>query len=327
MAHLLIADDIAISRETLARLLREAGHRVTAVASGQEAVDRARADGPDMAILDLGMPRVSGAQAAPLIKGAWPGQLLPVLIVSGRVLSGEELQELLTVADDFLRKPFVPAEICARVDVWLRTRRLFEEQRRGAGAQAPAPGAPPAGSSGAASAPPASALSAGTPPAALTEGGPGKLRPRAAFIERVEDEWRRAQRWNDPFALVLLAWREPAGAAQADVLWSVLGRTAGRALRQVDLLGQLGPARAGVLLPNTSPAGALSAAERLRADLRAAPSAPTELAMGLAIVPSRDVCSPEDLLAVAELALDRALSAGGWSLCLHQHQGYLVRSP
>lgn len=129
MALVLIADDVSISRETLSRVLRDAGHRVIAATSGAEAVAAARTERPDLAILDLNMPRMSGTEAAVLIKAEFPGQFFPVLIVSGRTFSSSELAPILDAAEDFLRKPYTPVEVCARVEVWLRIRRRFQELR------------------------------------------------------------------------------------------------------------------------------------------------------------------------------------------------------
>lgn len=285
MAQLLIADDIAISRETLARVLREAGHRIIMATSGAEALERARLDPPALAILDLNMPGMNGIQAAQQLKASAPGTLLPVLIVSGRALSAAELTEVLGVADDFVRKPLQPAEICGRVEVWLRTRRLFEEAR------------------GRSSRPP-------------VRRGPQE----SPLMERITDEWKRAMRWNEPFALLLceaLSGASPPGGL------AELMRTAATVLRQVDYLGQTGPSQVGVLLPRTPLAGALRVAERLMREISA--SGAFQVAIGMALVPGRDIAGPEELMKAAAKALQRALAEGPGGLCLHQHQGYLVR--
>lgn len=295
MAQLLIADDITISRDTLSRVLREAGHRVTAVSSGTEAIERVRAEPPEMAIFDLNMPRMTGLQAAQGVKAAFPGQLVPVMIVSGRTLGPSELAEILQSADDFLRKPYNPTEICARVEVWLRTLRLFEEGRVSAQAGEAV--------------------------------GPAGLLAPLALMARVREEWRRSVRWNEPFALLLVdVAHGTSGLRDAEVMGQ-MARVTGRALRQVDLLGQMGPTRMGVILPNTHPAGAVCAAERLRRELQLASGVfMPPLCLGLALVPGREVTGPDELHRAAETALGRAQAEGPWSLCLHQHQGYILRS-
>lgn len=285
MAQLLIADDIAISRETLARVLREAGHRVTAAASGAEALERARLDPPALAIFDLNMPGLNGLETAEQLKATAPGLLLPVMIVSGRALSAAELAEVLAVADDFVRKPILPAEVCARVEVWLRVRRLFEEAR---------------------------GRSSKTPVRRAQQGSP--------MMERIADEWKRAMRWNEPFALLLC---EAISGATAPGGLAELMRMAATVLRQVDYLGEVGPAQVGVLLPRTPPAGALRVAERLMREISG--SGAFQVAMGMALVPGRDIAGPEELMKAATKALQRALAEGPGGLCLHQHQGYLVR--
>lgn len=303
MAHVLIADDITISRETLARVLRDAGHRVTAAGSGPEAVERARAERPDAAILDLNMPRGGGLQAAGAIKSE-AAAYVPILILSGQTLSPADWPQILTVAEDYIRKPFVPVELCARLDVWLRVGRALQDQRRGS-STAPRP--------------------------ALTAdgGGGGRVRGRAMLLERLSAEWRRALRSNEPFAL-LLCGAGPQGAAGPELAGEGGADGEGglsvcqRVLRHTDGVGVLEGGRLAALLSNTPPAGALRAAERLRDELRKSGAGPC--GVGLALVPGRDLGGAEDLLRAAERAVERACAEGAWRLCLHQHQGFLVRA-
>ena len=98
MALLLIADDLSISRETLARVLREAGHRVLTASSGEEALERARSEPPDMALLDFNMQGMNGLQTAAGLKAQSTAPLLPVMIISGKVLGANELTEILATA-------------------------------------------------------------------------------------------------------------------------------------------------------------------------------------------------------------------------------------
>ncbi len=305
MGHVLIADDIAISRETLARVLRDAGHRVLSVASAEEVLEYARAhvERPDLAILDLNMPRMTGLQLVPLLKAEFPGQFFPTMIVSGRTLTATELTQVLSVAEDFLRKPYTPTELCARIEVWLRTRRFFDSAQQ-SGPLANRPSVPSSPSRATPSPPP----------------------PSATLVERIDEEWRRSLRWNEPFALLLCEAQPPS--AEADVVMQQLTRIAARSLRQIDIPGMVAASRLTILLPHTPPAGALTAAERLRAamvDLCQGERSGCAIFFGLALVPGRDIASPEDLLRAAEVALKRACQEGPFSLCLHQHQGYIVR--
>jgi GGDEF domain-containing protein len=151
-----------------------------------------------------------------------------------------------------------------------------------------------------------------------------KLRSRASILDRIDEEWRRSQRWNEPFALLLCDLIAPASPLVTQVVWQEMARIAVRTLREVDVLGQAGPARLCVLLPNTQPAGALAAAERLCGELRGQ-LGDTALALGLALVPGRDIRSAGDLYDAAAAALLRACASGPFSLCLHQHQEYLVK--
>jgi len=70
VALILIADDLATAREVAARGLREQGHRVTTASDGQEALLQFARERPDLAIVDLFLPRVSGLDACARIKAA-----------------------------------------------------------------------------------------------------------------------------------------------------------------------------------------------------------------------------------------------------------------
>jgi DNA-binding response OmpR family regulator len=115
----------------LERLLELDDLEVTAVASGEEAIAAARAQRPDLAILDVNLPGLSGYEVCRALREAY-GLALPIMFVSGaRTEPYDRVAGLLLGADDYLVKPFAPDELLVRVRALLR--RAAGERPRTAG--------------------------------------------------------------------------------------------------------------------------------------------------------------------------------------------------
>ncbi len=123
-AHIVLADDNADLREYIARLLRERGHVVEAVADGEEALAAIRTMKPQLLVTDVMMPRLDGFGLLAAIRADPSLQDLCVIVLSAR--SGEEarVEGLDAGADDYLVKPFSARELLARVDSCLAMARL-----------------------------------------------------------------------------------------------------------------------------------------------------------------------------------------------------------
>ncbi|PKW25471.1 response regulator transcription factor [Phycicoccus duodecadis] len=113
MSLVLLADDDAQLRMLVARALTGAGHQVVAVADGAQAREQLQHGGFDLALLDLVMPGESGMS---LVKSFTPEQRPTVLLMSGMTDVGPRIEALNAGAVDFVVKPFVMAELVARVN-------------------------------------------------------------------------------------------------------------------------------------------------------------------------------------------------------------------
>ena len=113
-ARVLLADDNADMREYLQRLLRP-GYDVTVVTDGQQALEAARANPPDIVISDVMMPRVGGLQLVAALRADLRTADVPVLLLSARAGQEAAIEGLEAGADDYLVKPFSAAELLARV--------------------------------------------------------------------------------------------------------------------------------------------------------------------------------------------------------------------
>lgn len=115
--RILIVDDEPTLRDTLSFYLRREGFEVRAVEDGAAALSAARADHPDLIVLDIMLPKMDGFQVCRTIRAE---STVPILLLSAR---GEEFDRVLGLelgADDYLSKPFAFRELVARIRAMLR---------------------------------------------------------------------------------------------------------------------------------------------------------------------------------------------------------------
>ncbi|MCC6568956.1 MAG: response regulator [Anaerolineales bacterium] len=115
MAKILIAEDERDIRDLVAFTLRFAGHEVTAATNGEEAVELAPKINPDLILMDVRMPRMTGYEACKIMK-TMPGiKEIPVVFLTARGQESEIQQGLGAGAEEYLLKPFAPDQLTERV--------------------------------------------------------------------------------------------------------------------------------------------------------------------------------------------------------------------
>lgn len=114
MQTILIIDDDAAIGNLEQEVLARAGYAVLRAYSGTEALLLLRSSRPDLILLDLMLPGLSGEEVLPRIRG------IPVIVVSARASVQDKVALLLGGAADYLTKPFDTKELLARVAVRLR---------------------------------------------------------------------------------------------------------------------------------------------------------------------------------------------------------------
>ena len=115
MAKILIAEDERDIRDLVAFTLRFAGYEVVTAANGEEALDLSVREQPDLIILDVRMPRMTGYDACRQIKAAPGLQDRPVIFLSAKGQEAEIQAGLEAGAEEYLLKPFAPDQLTARV--------------------------------------------------------------------------------------------------------------------------------------------------------------------------------------------------------------------
>ncbi len=115
MAKILIAEDEPDIRELVAFTLRFAGYEVVTAANGEEAVQQAAKELPDLALMDVRMPRMTGYDACRAMKANPELKDIPVVFLSAKGQEGEIATGLEAGAEEYLLKPFAPDQLTQRV--------------------------------------------------------------------------------------------------------------------------------------------------------------------------------------------------------------------
>ncbi|HEY7377761.1 MAG TPA: response regulator transcription factor [Steroidobacteraceae bacterium] len=116
--RILIVEDEQALRESLATQLGAAGYNVDAAADGEEGLYAGREYPLDLAIIDLGLPKMSGIELIRQLREA--GKSFPILILTARDRWQDKVEGLQSGADDYVAKPFHMPEVLARVQALLR---------------------------------------------------------------------------------------------------------------------------------------------------------------------------------------------------------------
>ncbi|HEU4384431.1 MAG TPA: diguanylate cyclase [Anaeromyxobacteraceae bacterium] len=285
--RVLVVEDEADQRDALAALL-EADYQVATARDGEEGVRVARADAPDLVVMDLVMPRMDGFAALEALRGDHRTAEIPVIFVSGRGDDVTRVKGLDLGAVDFLAKPYSERELKARIERTLRLSRRQTQLRELAQTDA------------------------------LT--GLANLR---AFRARREDEVKRAQRYGTPLTCVmadmdhLKSVNDELGHAAGDRAIAAVADVVRTELRETDFAARYGGDEFVVLLPHTSASEGRVFAERLCERLRETTlevsGKPLALAASIGVAelrPGDPDDAAEEMLQRADEALYAAKRAG-----------------
>jgi putative two-component system response regulator len=124
---ILIADDNEANLELLSGILTAAGYRVICARNGENALNIARTELIDAALLDVVMPGQSGFAACQKLKSSPETRLIPVVLVTGLSNTEDRIHGIMCGADDFLSKPINKQELLARVQSLVRMKGFTDE--------------------------------------------------------------------------------------------------------------------------------------------------------------------------------------------------------
>jgi diguanylate cyclase (GGDEF)-like protein len=283
--RILIADDDRLSAHILKASLQAGGYEVTVATDGAEAWQILQSDDrPKLAILDWMMPGMDGLEVCRRVRQAG-GPYIYILLLTANTGTDEVITGIDSGADDYIKKPFNPDELRARLRTGMRIVDLEEKLR----------------------------LQATHDP--LTG-----LLNRAAIIERLQVELRRAERENESLSVGMAdvdffkRINDTHGHAAGDTVLRETARKMRAMLRPYDVIGRYGGEEFIIIFPKCGAARAAAIAERVRAFIA---SEPVDLAthrihvttsLGLAdTTVQKDISS---LIQAADAAMFRAKDAG-----------------
>jgi DNA-binding response OmpR family regulator len=118
----LVADDDEDIRMLVTFRLERSGYEVLAARDGEEAFELAVRHRPELAVLDLMMPKLDGYQLTRRLRGLEQTRQIPVILLTARAQEDDVARGFAAGADDYIRKPFSPQELGVRVQAILGRR-------------------------------------------------------------------------------------------------------------------------------------------------------------------------------------------------------------
>jgi DNA-binding response OmpR family regulator len=116
---ILVADDDEDVVAIVACCLERAGYEVATAADGQEALGLACEHHPDLAVLDVMMPKIDGYHLTRALRACFRTRHIPIVLLSVRSLPSDRRRGVDAGADDYVCKPFSPGDLSARVQTRL----------------------------------------------------------------------------------------------------------------------------------------------------------------------------------------------------------------
>ncbi len=282
---ILIIDDspdaVAVAR---ARLKPE-GHEILSAGGGRDGLSMAASKSPDLILLDVDMPDMSGFEVCQWLKADDALNPIPVIFVSGSAGAESKVKGLDLGAVDYVTKPFDAFELRARVRAALRTKHLQDILRDRAMIDP------------------------------LTE-----LANRRAFDERLRQEWERAIRYSARLSLIMAdidhfkSVNDQHGHSAGDDVLRQVAHRLSKELRTSDMLFRYGGEEFAVVLPETVSASALDVADRLRTGVCGEPvqvgTKTLTVTVSLGVADSEGASCADLLIHAADESLYQAKSAG-----------------
>jgi two-component system cell cycle response regulator len=302
--RILVADDDTATRTYLTTLLQAHGMETITAENGHEAVAKAREGGLDLILLDIMMPGLDGLDSCRLIKSTTEGSFLPIVLLTAIADSDNRVAGLRIGADDYISKPFDERELLARVNNLLRLKRMHDQINSAKDRLA--------------------AL-------AIQDELTGLYNYR--YLQtRLSEEFKRAERYREPLSCLMLdvdyfkRVNDRHGHDAGDQALREVSLRLQKAVREVDVVARYGGEEFLLMLPSTNFSGALSVAERIWHALRSEPfvlSGTTEhvtASVGVAVYPSHEIKSKDQLLKAADRALYQAKHEGRDRICVFRRQ-------
>jgi two-component system cell cycle response regulator len=289
MKVLIIDDDpdsLALARERL----KKDGYIIVSAPDGDNGLSKARAEAPDLILLDVQMPGKSGFTVCEELKSDSMLRNIPVIFLSAADDITEKVKGLDLGAVDYVTKPFDIFELQARVRAALRTKRLQD------------------------------LLLVYGEVDSLTE-----IYNRRVLMERLQQEWERAQRYSTVFSFIMidLDWfklvNDTHGHPKGDEVLEKVASILRHAIRSGDIVGRYGGEEFAVIMVNSGFHDAVAAADRYRQKIEAAKflskKGEFSITASFGVSDSGSVKSVNQLISAADSAMYKAKELGRNRVC------------
>jgi DNA-binding response OmpR family regulator len=171
-ATVLVVDDDPVILKLLEVNFEMEGFQVIRAADGAEGLERARASLPDIVVLDVMMPRMTGYEVAKALREDDGTAHIPIIFVTARAQSSDVERGLELGVDDYVTKPFDPLDLIARVNTLLARSEAAHLRRVEEANGSAASGSPPSDAAASSGPPPSDAAASSGPPGDSAAGAP-----------------------------------------------------------------------------------------------------------------------------------------------------------
>jgi two-component system, cell cycle response regulator DivK len=122
MSRILYVEDNEDNVYMLSRRLRKHGFDVIVASDGEQGIEMARSERPDLILMDLGLPSLDGWAATRLLKGAPDTRAIPIIALSAHAMTGDRESALAAGCDDYDAKPVAFERLLAKIRALLQCR-------------------------------------------------------------------------------------------------------------------------------------------------------------------------------------------------------------
>jgi len=294
MAKVLIVDDSRLIAHVGKTILKACGHEVLVASDGQAGVETAKAEIPDLILLDVIMPVMDGYEVCQHLKEEDRTKEIPIIMLTSKAETADKVKGLQMGALDYVTKPFDETELVARVNIHLRLKELYETvQEKNRQLQEMA-----------------------------NRDGLTGLYNHRYFHEQLAQDFLRARRYHENLSCILLdidffkKFNDTHGHQTGDVVLRTLGRVIQESIRDSDLAARYGGEEFALILYHTNAQGGFEVADRLRRTVEEnqihekGVALRVTISVGIATFPDEKIGDAKTLIECADKALYQAKENG-----------------
>jgi len=301
MSKILVVDDSAFEAKHVKTLLEKGGHTVLLAENGMQGMKLIKLEQPDLILLDLVLPDLSGREVCRWVKLNAETQSIPIIILTARTDVKERVAGLEEGANDYVTKPCDDAELKARIDAVLREKTLRDQLKMKNQEY--------------------EELMRKFERMAVTDPVTG-LFNRRRFEEMLAQEYERYRRYGTPFACLMIdvdhfkRINDTYGHDVGDLVLKETAKTIQGQIRGVDTVARYGGDEFAVLLSQQKGEEAVKAAGRILKHVRQLrlkemkKGEKVTLSIGIAALPDPDLKEMDQIVQCADYALYKAKKRG-----------------